>query len=77
MDVELKIEKSFPTRIPMSIVLGLNGIIETSRSFEPEVIDVYEDGKVVYKYNPGRILSWGDWATDFTLNLKVGVKLAY
>lgn len=77
VDVELKIEKSFPTRIPMSIVLGLNGIIETSRSFEPEVIDVYEDGKVVYKYNPGRILSWGDWATDFTLNLKVGVKLAY
>lgn len=77
VDVELKIEKSFPTRIPMSIVLGLNGIIETSRSFEPEVIDVYEDGKVVYKYNPGRILSWGDWVTDFTMNLKVGVKLAY
>lgn len=77
VDVELKVEKSFPTRIPMSIVLGLNGIIETSRSFEPEVIDVYEDGKVVYKYNPGRILSWGDWVTDFTMNLKVGVKLAY
>ena len=77
VDVELKIEKSFPTRIPMSIVLGLNGIIETSRSFEPEVIDVNEDGKVVYKYNPGRILSWGDWVTDFTMNLKVGVKLAY
>ncbi len=77
VDVELKIEKSFPTKIPMSIVLGLNGIIETSRSFEPEVIDVYEDGKVVYKYNPGRILSWGDWVTDFTMNLKVGVKLAY
>lgn len=77
VDVELKVEKSFPTKIPMSIVLGLNGIIETSRSFEPEVIDVYEDGKVVYKYNPGRILSWGDWVTDFTMNLKVGVKLAY
>lgn len=77
VDVELKIEKSFPTRIPMSVIVGLNGIIETSRSFEPEVIDVYEDGKVVYKYNPGRILSWGDWVTDFTMNLKVGVKLAY
>lgn len=77
VDIEVEVEKSFPTKIPMSIVLGLNGIIETSRSFEPEVIDVYEDGKVVYKYNPGRILSWGDWATDFTLNLKVGVKLAY
>ena len=77
VDIEVEVEKSFPTKIPMSIVLGLNGIIETSRSFEPEVIDVYEDGKVVYKYNPGRILSWGDWETDFTLNLKVGVKLAY
>lgn len=77
VDVELKIEKSFPTRIPMSVIVGLNGMIETSRSFEPEVIDVYEDGKVVYKYNPGRILSWGDWVTDFTMNLKVGVKLAY
>ncbi len=77
VDVELKVEKSFPTRIPMSVIVGLNGMIETSRSFEPEVIDVYEDGKVVYKYNPGRILSWGDWVTDFTMNLKVGVKLAY
>lgn len=77
VDIEVEVEKSFPTKIPMSIVLGLNGIIETSRSFEPEVIDVYEDGKVVYKYNPGRILSWGDWVTDFTMNLKVGVKLAY
>ena len=77
VDVELKIEKSFPTRIPMSVIVGLNGMIETSRAFEPEVIDVYEDGKVVYKYNPGRILSWGDWVTDFTMNLKVGVKLAY
>lgn len=77
VDIEVEVEKSFPTKIPMSIVLGLNGIIETSRSFEPEVIDVYEDGKVVYEYNPGRILSWGDWVTDFTMNLKVGVKLAY
>lgn len=77
VDIEVEVEKSFPTKIPMSIVLCLNGIIETSRSFEPEVIDVYEDGKVVYKYNPGRILSWGDWVTDFTMNLKVGVKLAY
>ena len=77
VDIEVEVEKSFPTRIPMSVVVGLNGIIETSRSFEPEVIDVYEDGKVVYKYNPGRILSWGDWVTDFTMNLKVGVKLAY
>lgn len=77
VDVELKIEKSFPTRIPMSVIVGLNGMIETSRAFEPEVIDVYEDGKIVYKYNPGRILSWGDWVTDFTMNLKVGVKLAY
>lgn len=106
VDVELKIEKSFPTRIPMSVIVGLNGMIETSRAFEPEIVSVYErrwdteertvsvkndDGTctsekvyvqvphdvVVYEYNPGRILSWGDWATDFTLNLKVGVKLAY
>lgn len=106
VDVELKIEKSFPTRIPMSVIVGLNGMIETSRAFEPEIVSVYErrwdteertvsvkndDGTctsekvyvqvphdvVVYEYNPGRILSWGDWETDFTLNLKVGVKLAY
>lgn len=77
VDIEVEVEKSFPTKIPMSVIVGLNGMIETSRSFEPEVIDVYEDGKVVYKYKPGRILSWGDWETDFTLNLKVGVKLAY
>ncbi len=73
VDIEVEVEKSFPTRIPMSVVVGLNGIIETSRSFEPEVRTSSEG----YEYNPGRILSWGDWATDFTMNLKVGVKLAY
>lgn len=73
VDIEVEVEKSFPTRIPMSIVLGLNGIIETSRSFEPEVKNSSEG----YEYNPGRIISWGDWVTDFTMNLKVGVKLAY
>ena len=97
VDIEVEVEKSFPTRIPMSVVVGLNGMIETCRSFEPEVSSVYEKQLVnkemlvegekvyvqeyeyveVYKYNPGRILSWGDWTTDFTLNLKVGVKLAY
>lgn len=97
VDIEVEVEKSFPTRIPMSVVVGLNGMIETSRSFEPEVVPVYEkqlvnkemlveDKKVyvqeyeyveVYKYNPGKVTSWGDWATDFTMNLKVGVKLAY
>lgn len=97
VDVELKIEKSFPTRIPMSVIVGLNGMIETSRAFEPEIVSAYEkqlvnkemlvEGKKVYvkeyeyvevyKYNPGKITSWGDWVTDFTMNLKVGVKLAY
>lgn len=97
VDIEVEVEKSFPTKIPMSIVLGLNGIMETSRAFEPEIVSAYEkqlvnkemlvEGKKVYvkeyeyvevyKYNPGKITSWGDWETDFTLNLKVGVKLAY
>lgn len=97
VDIEVEVEKSFPTRIPMSVVVGLNGIIETSRAFEPEIVSAYEkqlvnkemlvEGKKVYvkeyeyvevyKYNPGKITSWGDWETDFTLNLKVGVKLAY
>lgn len=97
VDIEVEVEKSFPTRIPMSVIVGLNGMIETSRAFEPEIVSAYEkqlvnkemlvEGKKVYvkeyeyvevyKYNPGKITSWGDWETDFTLNLKIGVKLAY
>ena len=78
VDIEVEVEKSFPTRIPMSVVVGFNGMIETSRSFEPEVVEVKDEtGKVLYKYNPGKVMSWGDWVTDFTMNLKVGVKLAY
>ena len=78
MEIEVEVEKSSPTRIPMSVVVGFNGMIETSRSFEPEVVEVKDEtGKVLYKYNPGKVMSWGDWVTDFTMNLKVGVKLAY
>lgn len=73
VDIEVEVEKDFSTRIPMSVVFGIHGVVDTSRSFVPEVRTSSEG----YKYNPGRVLSWGDWQTEFTINCKVGMKLAY
>ena len=73
VDIEVDVEKDFPTKIPMSIIVGFQGIVDSRRTFVPEA-KASSDG---YSYNPGRVLSWGDWATDFTANCKVGMKLAY
>ena len=71
LDVELNVNHSF-VDIPVVLHLGLQGIFDSTRSFEPEKRILG-----AYSYNPGRILSWGEWESNFSVNAKVGVSIYY
>ena len=71
LDVEVNVNHSF-VDIPVVLNLGLQGIFDSTRSFEPE-----KRIMGAYSYNPGRILSWGEWESNFSVNAKVGVSIFY
>lgn len=71
LDVEVNVNHSF-VDIPVVLHLGLQGIFDSTRSFEPEKRILG-----AYSYNPGRILSWGEWESNFSVNAKVGVSIYY
>ena len=73
LDVEVEAQKSFDAKLPVTVTLGLQAIINSSREFTPEV----RTGSYAPEYNPGTVKSWGDWQTTFSLTGKVGLKLAY
>ena len=73
LDVEVEAQKSFDSKLPVTVTLGLQAIINSSREFDPEV----RTGSYAPEYNPGTVKSWGDWQTSFSLTGKVGLKLAY
>ena len=73
LDVEVEAQKSFDAKLPVTVTLGLQAIINSSREFDPEV----RTGSYAPEYNPGTVKSWGDWQTSFSLTGKVGLKLAY
>lgn len=70
VDVELTVEKSVKK---VTFTGGVQGIITTKRDFTPET-HTSSDG---YKYNPGRILSWGEWNTSFSFVATLGVKVVF
>lgn len=73
LDIEVETQKSLDVKLPVTVTLGLQAIINSSREFDPEV----RTGSYAPEYNPGMVKSWGDWNTTFSLCGKLGVKLAY
>ncbi len=69
LDVELNVEKNLKD---ITFTAGLQGIINSSRSFTPEV-RTNQDGT----YNPGKINEWGDWSTEFSMIATVGAKIVF
>ena len=80
IDIEVEAQKSFDTKVPMTVTLGLQTIVNSSRSFTPTVETV-----AMYKYanspvdeiNPGKTTYADDWNTVISVCGKLGVKLAY
>lgn len=72
-DVEIGVNKKLETR-PMEFTVALQGILETSRPFQPEIIPSSGDNP---KYNPGRVSFTGDWNSVFSLNIKLGINVFY
>lgn len=73
LDVEIEAQKSFDTKVPMTVTLGLQTIVNSSREFKAEV----KTGKDAPQYNPGKVEFTSDWNTVISVCGKVGVKLAY
>lgn len=69
LDMEINVEKSLKK---ITFTAGLQGIVNSSRSFTPEV-RTNKDGT----YNPGKINAWGEWATQFSLVATVGAKIVF
>lgn len=74
VDIEIEAQKSFDTKLPVIVTLGLQAIINSSRDFTPLT---KTDTTYGFNYNPGKVESWGEWGTTFSLCGRVGVKLAY
>ena len=72
-DIELEVNKKLET-YPVAFTVALQGILETSRPFQPEVIPSSGDNP---KYNPGRVEFTGDWSSVFSLNIKLGINVFY
>ena len=69
LDAEITLEKSFKN---VTFRAGLQGILELSRSFVPEVRTAEE-----VKYNPGIINSWGSWTKDLSMIVTLGAKVYF
>lgn len=69
LDMEINVEKNLKN---ITFTAGLQGIVNSSRSFTPEV-RTNGDGT----YNPGKINAWGDWETKFSLVATVGAKIVF
>ncbi len=69
LDMEINVEKNLKN---ITFTAGLQGIVNSSRSFTPEV-RTNSDGT----YNPGKINAWGDWTTKFSLVTTVGAKIVF
>lgn len=69
LGVEINVEKSVKR---ITFTAGLQGIVNSSRSFNPEVRG-YGDNT----YNPGKIKGWGEWETAFSLVATLGAKIVF
>ncbi len=69
LDMEINVEKKLKN---ITFTAGLQGIINSSRSFTPEV-RTNQDGT----YNPGKINEWGEWKSSFSLIATVGAKIVF
>ena len=77
LDVELKVERKLDD-FPLSFSCGIIGIWEHTRSFVPTVL--HDAGGALYNgfdYNPGSIVSWGEWTDILTFNATFGMRLYY
>ncbi len=69
LSAEVNVEKNLKN---ITFTAGLQGIVNSSRSFIPEVRDNGEG-----KYNPGKINAWGEWGTRFSLVATLGAKIVF
>jgi hypothetical protein len=69
LDMEINVEKKLKN---ITFMVGLQGMINSSRSFTPEV-RTNKDGT----YNPGKINEWGDWESTFSMIATVGAKIVF
>jgi len=69
LDMEINVEKNLKN---ITFTAGLQAIVNSSRSFTPEV-RTNSDGT----YNPGKINAWGDWTTKFSLVTTLGAKIVF
>ena len=78
VDIEVEAQKSFDTKVPMTITLGLQTIINSSRSYTPTIkYAAMYNGGAIDKYNPGQTTYSDDWSTVISVCGKLGLKLAY
>ena len=73
VDIEVEAQKSFDSKLPVTVTLGLQAIIKSSREFTPEV----RTRSNAPTYNPGKVEFTSGWETEFSICGKLGVKLAY
>lgn len=103
LDVELSVEKKINN---CSFNVGLQGIVESKRDFNPEIkkqtttvkvpvtetitvkdtsgnekvinnTKMVDETVVLYEYNPGKVLSWGEWTSSLRFVLTVGAKIIF
>ena len=73
LEVQMSAEKSLES-FPMSISFGVRGIWDRSRDFVPTVETDTDEG---FEYNPGKVVSFGEWTDTFTLAGILSVKIYY
>ena len=73
VDIEVEAQKSFDTKVPMTVTLGLQTIINSSRDFTYEL----RHRSDAPNYNPGIVEFTSDWSTVISVCGKLGLKLAY
>lgn len=78
LDLEISSQHRFK-EFPISITFGLQGILESARSYVPrmEPGGINSEGYGWSDYYPGEIISWGEWESTFSVNAKVGVSIYY
>ncbi|MGN1190493.1 MAG: hypothetical protein ACI4SL_08890 [Candidatus Ornithospirochaeta sp.] len=73
LDIEIEVTKKLES-YPVEFTVALQGMLETSRPFEPEVIPASGDNP---EYNPGRVVFTGDWSSVFSGNVRLGINVFY
>ncbi len=72
LQVSARVEKKLSS-FPVTFYLGMTGIVDRTRSFEPTV--QYDSYSIAY--NPGRVTFTSDWVTTYTMNATFGTKIYY